>query len=315
MRTALAGRVHAGFMLVAAMTVAAALTACGSSSKKSSAGAAATTQTLSVTEVKLGPKSFAYQGVGSGVTGGTVKISFTNAGKQNAPHELQLARVDSGHTATEVKTAMVKLISSNTGNVPIPNWLHQASGVGPTAPNQTATAVVKLPAGHYFAFDTQSPPGPGNSPPFLTEGAFTSFQVTGGSASALPATSGNVTIKDQPHDKFAFQVSGLKVGPNGLTFDNKSKEAHHVLAVRLLPGHTPKQALAAFVSQGPPKGQPPVAFNSINGSAVADSKTTQVNQVMFAQPGKYILFCFLTDKNGKGKPHLVRGLFKEVTVS
>jgi plastocyanin len=275
--------------------------------------ASTATQTLSVTEVQLGPKSFAYQGVGS-VTGGTVKISFTNAGKQNAPDELQLARIDSGHSATDVKTAMVKLLTGN-GHVPTPTWLHPASGVGPTAPNQTATAVVKLPAGQYYAFDTQSPPGPGNSPPFLTEGAFTSLQVTGGAASALPTTAGKVTIKDQPHDKFAFAVSGLKSGPDVITFDNKSKEAHHVLAVRLLPGHTPAQALAVFVSQGPPKGQPPVDFNSINGAAVADNKTTQVNTITFAQPGKYILFCFLSDKDGKGKPHLQRGLFKEVTVS
>lgn len=307
-----AGSSRAATVLLGAAAAAVLVSACGSSKSNSTASTSASTQALTVTETALGPKSFAYQGL-KPVSGGPVKITFTNGDKQNS-HEFQLARIDPGHTGAELKAALVKLTSSQTG-VPIPSWLHPASGVGPTGPGQSATAIVNLPQGQYFAVDTQSPHGPGNNPPFLTEGAFTPLQVSNAATGSLPSTAGSVAVKDKPGDKFRFVVSGLKAGPNTITFNNKSKEDHHVLAVRLLPGHTPAQAKAALLSNGPPKGQPPVDFTSFNGTAVAESKTTQVNQLTLAQPGNYILLCFLTDKDGKGKPHLARGLFTEVKVS
>ena len=289
--------------IIAALIAPVVLSACGGSSK---------TEKLAVSEVQTGPKTYAYQGLGS-LSGGTVKITFTNAAK-DAPHEFQLARVDSGHSASEFKATITKLLAN--GKLPTPSWLHAASGVGGVPPGQTGTATVKLPKGQYYAIDTQSPNGSGqNPPPFLTQGAFAPLKVTSGSGASLPKTSAKVTVKDEPKDRFSYNVSGLKSGTNTITFDNASKEDHHVLAVQLLPGHSLAQAQAAFLANGPPKGPPPVNFQSINGTTVADSKTTQVNQITFSKPGTYVLFCFLTDKDGKGKPHLQRGMFKEVHIS
>jgi len=277
------------------------VSACGGSKK---------TEKLTVSETQSGPKSFSYTGLRS-LSGGTVKITFTNAAK-GAQHELQLLRVDAGHSADELKTALVKL---NAGNhVPIPGWLHPAGGVGVLSPGQAATATVKLPSGLYYAADTQSPNGGQNQPPFLTEGALAPFRVTSGAGASLPKTSASVTVKDEPKDSFRFDVSGLKTGSNTVTFDNTSKEYHHVLAVPLLPGKTLAQAKTALASNGPPKGPPPVDFASLSGSAVADSKSKDVVQLTFAKPGNYVLLCFLTDKDGKGKQHLLRGLLKEVHV-
>ena len=104
---------------------------------------------------------------------------------------------------------------------------------------------MKLPKGQYYAIDTQSPNGPGqNPPPFLTQGAFAPLKVTSGSGASLPKTSAKVTVKDEPKDRFSYNVSGLKSGTNTITFDNASKEDHHVLAVQLLPGHSLAQAQA-----------------------------------------------------------------------
>ena len=299
------GRVPARISLVLLVGLAViGLSSCGGSNK---------TEKLTVSETQSGPKAFSYTGVRS-LSGGTVKITFTNAAK-GAQHELQLVRVDAGHTTDELKATFTKLIGGNN-HVPIPGWLHPAGGVGVLNPGQTATATVKLPKGQYYAVDTQSPnTGPGqNKPLFLTEGALAPFKVTSGSGASLPKTSASVTVKDEPKDSFRFDVSGLKTGSNSVTFDNTSKEYHHVLAVPLLPGKTLAQAKAALASNGPPKGPPPVDFRSLSGSAVADSKSKDVVQLTFAKPGNYVLLCFLTDKDGKGKPHLLRGLLKEVHV-
>src|SRR5438128_46948 len=151
------------------------VSACGGSKK---------TEKLTVSETQSGPKSFSYTGLRS-LSGGTVKITFTNAAK-GAQHELQLVRVDAGHSTDEIKTTFVKL---NAGNhVPVPDWLHPAGGVGVLNPGQTATATVKLPQGRYYAVDTQSPNGGSgqNQPPFLTEAAVAPFKVTTGSGASLP---------------------------------------------------------------------------------------------------------------------------------
>jgi plastocyanin len=289
--------------IVVVLLAAVAVPACGGSSK---------TETLSVSETQSGPKSYSYEGLKS-LSGGTVKISFTNAAK-DAPHEFQLARVDSGHSASEFKAAITKLVTGN--NVPIPSWLHPSGGVGAVNPGHTATATVKLPEGQYYALDTQTPNGPGqNLPPFLTQGALAPFKITSSSGASLPKTSATITVRSEPKDRFRFDVSGLKTGTNEVTFDNTSKEYHHVLAVPLLPGKTLAEAKAALASNGPPKGPPPIDFQKISGTAVVNTKSTQVSQLTFAKPGSYVLFCFLTDKDGKGKPHLLRGMLKQVHIS
>src|SRR5437588_3462937 len=169
--------------LLAALAVTA-LSACGGSKK---------TEKLTVSETQSGPKSFSYTGLRS-LSGGTVKITFTNAAK-GAQHELQLVRVDAGHTTDELKATFTKLIGGNN-HVPIPGWLHPAGGVGVLNPGQTATATVKLPKGQYYAADTQSPNGGSSQsqPPFLTEGALAPFKVTGGSGASLPKTAASVAV-------------------------------------------------------------------------------------------------------------------------
>ena len=126
------GRVPARISLVLLVGLAViGLSSCGGSNK---------TEKLTVSETQSGPKAFSYTGVRS-LSGGTVKITFTNAAK-GAQHELQLVRVDAGHTTDELKATFTKLIGGNN-HVPIPGWLHPAGGVGVLNPGQTATATMK----------------------------------------------------------------------------------------------------------------------------------------------------------------------------
>ena len=281
-----------------------ALAGCGGSSTKS--------QSFKVSERDVGPKQYAYEGIRQ-LHPGTVTIEFTNAGK--VPHEFQLLRADGKRSAAEVKATITKLVESQKP-LPIPAWFHAAGGVGPIAPRTTGTAKVILKAGTYYVADTQTPPNSNNAPPFLTQGAFAPIEAKGSKiGGALPGESTKVTVKDVGKDKFRFDNSPLKTGTVTLEFDNTSKQFHHVIAVPLLPGKTVADAKKALASNAPPKGPPPIDFQNATSAAVLDPKSKEVAQLHLAKPGNYVLLCFLTDRNGKGKPHFEEGLLKKVKVS
>jgi hypothetical protein len=281
-----------------------ALAGCGGSSTKS--------QSLKVSEKDVGAKQYAYEGIRP-LKPGTVTIDFTNSGK--VPHDFQLLRADSGHPADEVKATLTKLVESQKP-LPVPSWFHAAGGVGPTAPGTSSTAKVVLKTGTYYVADTQTPPNANNAPPFLTQGAFAPIKASGSKVGgSLPSESTKVTIKDVGKDKFRFDNSPLKTGTVTFEFNNTSKQDHHILAVPLLPGKTVAEVKKALASNGPPSGPPPVDFGKLTGAAILDPKQKQVAQLHLAKPGNYVLLCFLTDRNGKGKPHFLEGLLKEVKVS
>jgi plastocyanin len=267
-------------------------------------------QSLSVSETEPSANHYAFEGVKS-LRPGATKITFTNSGKN--PHELQLVRVTGNQAASELTAALQKL--GGPGVVPIPEWLRAAGGVGPINPGAKATGTVVLKPGRYFVIDGQSGQG-NNAPPFYTQGAITTLDVKGSSVGgSLPSTSKQITVKDVGKDKFRFDNSALRAGVTTITFDNTSKQDHHLVAFRLLPGKTLADAKKAFATQGPPSGPPPVDPQSQTGVPVHDPKTKQVVQVDFTKPGNYVLLCFLKDRDGKGKPHVAEGLLKEIKVS
>ncbi|MDX6667067.1 MAG: hypothetical protein QOK04_447 [Solirubrobacteraceae bacterium] len=281
-----------------------ALAGCGGSSTKS--------QLLKVSETDVGAKQYAYQGI-TQLKPGTVTIEFTNSGK--VPHEFQLLRADSGHSEAELKATLTKLVESQKP-LPVPSWFHAAGGVGAIGPGASSTAKVVLKAGTYYAADTQTPPNSNNVPPFLTQGAFAPIEAKGSKVGgALPSESKHVTVKDVGKDKFRFDNSPLKAGTVTVEFNNTSKQDHHVIALPLLPGKTIADVKKALASNGPPSGPPPVDFAGQTGTAIVDYKQKEVAQLHLAKAGNYVLLCFLTDRNGKGKPHFQEGLLKEVKVS
>jgi hypothetical protein len=138
----------------------------------------------------------------------------------------------------------------------------------------------------------------------------------GNSNAPLPRITGQIKATDVPGDKHAFEASGLKAGLNTLVFDNAStKEDHHFVLVRILPGKTLADAKKALASQGSPKGQPPVDFPNAVGAAVLGAKRKDIVQINVPQAGNYALFCFLQDRNGKGPPHFLKGMLKEIKIS
>lgn len=283
MRRALAPVAAAGMLLAA----------CGDDDDKTE------TAVLTVKETQPSKGKFALTGLRS-VPAGPVRVRFTNHLKD--PHEVQLVRAE-GHSQAEV----LKLVLQDEGV--IPSWLHAAGGVGTQKPGGGGVTTEILPPGKYYALDNET----GDELPSpARHGAIAAFEVTGDAKSAnLPKSTAQVTATDVGADKLRFKVSGLKSGSNTLKFVNESKkELRHVIAIPLLPGKREADA-KKFFDDG--QGKPPMDFDNTVGTSVLDQKTEEVTTFSL-KSGKYVLVCFLPDRDGKGEEHFKDGMLKEVDV-
>ena len=287
--------------LVALLIGALALAACGSSKKKSSSSSSSSSSsgqpsTLSISATEKGKKA-SYSAPAT-VKGGLVTVNFQNNGK--TPHSAQLARIVGNHTPQEV----LKAVGGNNNKTP--SWIHGEGGPGNTNPGQSGTSTDVLPAGNYLILDG----GNQNGPP-----GYTKLTVTSGPSGSLPSTGTTVTAEAPAKDKYKWQINGpLNVGQNKVTFTSKGgKDAIHLLAAARVTGNPTKaQIEKAFASNGPPpKFLDQKSFTST--SVLDGTNKSEVTQLSLAKPGKYVLFCPLTDRDG-GKPHLAEGLLTTVNV-
>jgi len=296
------GRLGLGGLLVAgALTT---LSACGGSASSD----------LKITETEPGANQYALSGV-KPIKGGTVKITLTNKGK--VPHGLSLIRVEGTHSQTEVLDALKKVTSGM--DQPLADFLVPAGGVEGVKPGQTGIASAVVPPGNYYAVDTDSGEGD-NAPAYFTQGAVKPLEVKGGkSTGSLPKADQTIAIKDVPGDQYEFvNPATLKSGKTTIELDNQSKtNYHHVLFFPLGPGKTVADAKKFLTAsaKGPPMGPPPIDFMAGVGTDVIEHSRKLVAEVNLPKPGNYVMLCFVSDRDGKGGPHLGKGLLKEVKVS
>lgn len=278
--------------------------ACGDDDSKGSKTTATKAPTpLAITTSDAGSKRFRTKAPTS-IEGGLVELTFTNAGKDG--HEAQLLRIDGVHSAR----GALKIVTAEPP-APIPDWLHAAGGAGSTAPGRTVKATLNLDPGKYVMIDNDNQDGPPNS----TRGALAEFQVTSGKAGVLPASTATITAAtdEQAKPENSFEIAGLKAGKNRLRLVTKGDEPHHAVMFPILPGKTIADVKKFFAAERP-SGPPPVDFASGANTAVLDGDSEQVGDLVLRKPGKYAVVCFLTDRDGKGKPHLAEGMLKEVEV-
>ncbi len=274
------------------------VTACGSSSNKSTSNTGGNAGSGASHALSLSISgSGKYSGPAT-VAGGTVQLSLHNAA--SAPHSAQLIRVTPPHTAAEA----LKIITSNSSKVP--NWIRAEGGLGPIAPGSDAKAVVNLRPGKYLVADVGGPGGSGQP-------AQMSITVTSGTPGSLPSTPATVAAATAGKDKYKWHISGaLKAGQNTVTFHSKGADALHIIAAARITGNPSKaQLLKALGSNGPPPKF--VDQQSFTSTAVIDGGKSQVTPLNFTKPGRYVLFCPLTDRDG-GKPHFAEGLLTTITV-
>jgi plastocyanin len=279
----------------ATIGAAAAIAGCGSSDNNSNP----TTLSLKIGETG---KTAAFQAPKT-AKGGLVKVELANQGK--SPHGVQFIQYTNGHTLQDV----LQQLGSNS-NV-IPPWAKLEGGIGSVAPGQTGTATVNLPQGNYVIVDASAlgGPGPSSGPP-----ATAGLTLSGGSTGDLPSTGANVTADSVADDKFKWDISGLKTGTNQVTFDSKGENTVHTIIAVPIKGQAPplSQIQQDLAKNGPPPSY--VDPSGIQSSAILDGGLSQTTTLDLKQPGQYLFFCPLHDRDGKGKSHDQEGLLAVETV-
>ena len=272
-----------------AVTVVAALAACGSSSTEPSKLSLSISEQGKAASFKT-PKS---------AKGGLVDVSFKNNGK--APHGVLFVQYTGNHTVADA----LKELGSNSSKVP--SWLKANGGTPAVAGGNSASATVNLPAGNYVLVDSGSLGG-GSGPP-----ATAPMKVTAGDTGDLPSTAATVDANHTGKDKYAWNITGLKAGANQVTFNSKGNDALHLIGAIPVKGKAPSinkiRSDFAKLGQGPP---PPYVGGAPATTTILDGGESQT-LTLDLKPGQYIFFCPLTDRDG-GKTHDQEGLLKTVTV-
>jgi hypothetical protein len=224
--------------------------------------------------------------------GGLVEVKLTNEGK--APHGVQFVRFTEGHTEQEV----LKELGGESEKTP--DWIRGEGGIGAVGPGETGSATLNLEEGDFVVVDAASF-GEGGPP------ATAPLKVTEGEEGDLPDTEGTVTAEEAGHDKYAWDISGLKAGKDEVTFNSEGDEALHLIIAVPVKGKAPsvdqiKKDLAK--ESGPPPSY--VEFEKAQSTAILDGGKSQTT-TLDLKKGEYIFFCPLTDRDG-GKSHDQEGL-------
>jgi hypothetical protein len=229
------------------------------------------------------------------ILAGMTTVEIVNQGQDL--HHAQVVKLASGKTAEDFVSAM------KTDPVHWPNWVNFAGGPNAVVPGGRATATMTLEAGRYLVL-CLIPDKQGRPHVMLgMEKAFTVVPVST-VASAEPASDLTITQRD-----FHFDVSKPIIsGTHTIQVTNKGTQPHEVVVVKLAPGATVKDFVAAFEpgAVGPPPGRP------IGGIVGLDRGRHGSFTAMF-EPGHYALMCFFPDQ-ATGKEHFTEGMVSEFTV-
>ena len=207
----------------------------------------------------------------------------------------QLLRVTGEHTPAEVAETIVPVLDGE----PFPDWMYAGGGVGTVGPNATSTVTENLEPGTYYVVNTATGGRPDAE-------SLPAFEVAGeASEEELPEADATVEAID-----YGFEASGLESGENQIRFENAGAQPHHILASPLVEGTTVKAA-KAFLLDG--EGRPVIEQEGSDSTAAIEGGDTQNATLTFAEPGEYVLYCFVSDRQG-GPPHVVKGMVDKITV-
>lgn len=244
------------------------------------------------------------------VKSGLVTMTLTNSDK--VPRSAGIVRLLGDHTVDD----FLKVVESDEQGFPIPGWIEDGGGVSTVEPGDTASVTQVLAPGRYAISDDETAGGDGEGPGHAQRGAKGEFTVTGPASDAeLPAQPATLTATDAGEGddrEYGFEFKGLKAGTNQVRFENTGQELHHAVMFPINKGKTIEDVTAAFASDGPPKGPPPVDFDKAFHTQVIDGGVAQ-NIELDLQPGSYAVVCFIQDRKG-GKPYVANGMIDELAV-
>jgi uncharacterized cupredoxin-like copper-binding protein len=222
---------------------------------------------------------------------GLAEITLTNDSDSEA--DLQLIRVEGDRTPEEVVEGLGKAIQGQA----FPEWFFTAGGVGTVGPGESATVEQVLQPGDYYAFNTSG------GPPDAKTAAVTEVE---GDESDAEIEDGDATVEAA---EYVFNADTLPSGEVEIAFDNIGAQPHHLIASPIKGDATAEEVEKAFKEE---KGPPPLDEKGTLSTAVLEGGEGQL-VTMDLKPGRYALYCFITDREG-GPPHALKGMVDEVEV-
>jgi len=234
------------------------------------------------------------------IPAGLTTFRLVNRGKEL--HHASLVRLGDGKTAADFQAGLVAAMKNHT---PPPSWMGFAGGPNAVTLGDTAIATQVLEPGSYL-FVCWIPSLDGV--PHVMKGMMHPLVVTAGATPTTAEPSADVTIKLTDYD---FQLSRpLTAGTHVVRVESVGAQAHEIVIAALAPGKTLQDFIAweAGGEKGPlPTGQWLGGVTTLDAGGHSQFTTTFT-------PGSYLLLCFWPDAKD-GKPHIMHGMAKEITVS
>lgn len=237
-------------------------------------------------------KDFAFE-VPDTITAGWTAFHLVNDGA--TLHHVQLVRLESGKTLTDLSQALAK------PGAPMP-WASFVGGPNAVSPHAAGDATVDLQPGSYALVCFVDL---GDHVPHFAKGMIHPLTVLPASGTAMAEPTADLTI-DMSDYTFSNPPS-IKAGTHLIKLANKGTQDHELILVKLAPDKTRTDLVAWFDGQdGPPPGSAVGGMSGITRGAAGYITETLT-------PGRYVLVCLVPDAKD-GKPHIAHGMVKELTV-
>jgi hypothetical protein len=223
---------------------------------------------------------------------GEAGITLTNDGDSEG--DLQLIRVEGDHSAEDV----IQGLGAAMEGEPFPDWFFAGGGVPPTPPGESRTVTQLLQAGTYYAFDTEGTEGPPKAD------AVPALEVSGEASDEELEADATVSAFE-----YGFEAESLQSGEVEIALQNTGAQPHHLIASPAIGDATAEDVETFFKTE---KGKPPIEEEGTQSTSVIEGGESQI-VTLDLEPGRYILYCFISDRQG-GPPHALKGMVDEVEV-
>lgn len=225
------------------------------------------------------------------IPAGLTTMRLSNKGKEL--HHVYLVKVDAGRSSKDVLAWM------KAGGPP-PKWMRPVGG--PNASVGITEFTSTLAAGSYVALCVIPSP---DGVPHVMKGMLKDVQVTPSTTAPAAPPKADVTLTLKDYD-FVFSKP-LSPGKHVIAVTNAGPQPHEFFFAKLAPGKTPAE-MAAFAEK--PVGAPPgMPMGGITDILPGDT----VYLTVTVPAGEYAFICFDPDAKD-GKPHLVHGMIKQISV-
>ncbi len=247
----------------------------------------------------------------------TIPAGWTTFRLTNRGHEVHyghIVRLAPGKTVQDLVDAYAEAIRTSG---PRPTWVTRFGGPGGTFPGDTSSVTQQLEPGSYVWICPVEDNG-GN--PHFGKGEVKPFVVRASDgpmadSAARPKASMVIRLKD-----FSFDVdSSIPAGRQTIRVANAGLEPHDLVMMKLNPGITSDQVLAAMNPErarrpGQAAAPPPPLESLMTGAggiaAIAPGMESFFDATL--SPGEYVLLCMATAPDGRS--HIEHGMVKQIRI-